>query len=167
MSNIADKVYTPDFIVNEVLDVLKPHINITDTIIEPFKGGGAFFHRLQQHTIRGVDWCEIDLDRDFFKCNQHYDWLITNPPYSIFPLALQHSLQCSTNTVFVIPVGKIFTSLPRLRDIKLSGSAIRQIHYLGSGRQMGFPFGFPVAMVWMQKGWFGGITETYADRCLK
>ena len=162
MSNINDKVYTPEFIVDEVLDIFLPMITDEQTILEPFKGEGAFYDKLP--TGR-TDWCEIDNSVDFLTYDKHVDWIITNPPYSIFKEMLPKMLEVADNIVIVIPVNKLLSSMPRLMDIKRAGSNIKQIHYLGSGRQLKFPFGFPVAVVHLERGYEGRVLTTYADRC--
>ena len=166
MSNINDKVYTPEHIVQEVLAEFTQHINKTATILEPFKGGGAFYEPLKK-LYGDVSWCEIDEGVDFFEHRGKYDWIVTNPPYSIFDKVLPKCLELADNNLLVIPVNKLLSSMPRLMDVKRAGCSIRQLHYLGSGRQLKFPFGFPVACVWIQRGWEGGIRDTYESRCLE
>ena len=163
--NPNDKVYTQEFIVNEVISEFRPYINKFETILEPFRGGGAFYDKLLPLSDNPVGWCEIDEGIDFFDYNIVHDWIITNPPYSSFDKVLPKCLELAENVVLVIPVNKLFSSMPRLMDVKRAGFGIRQVHYLGSGRQLGFPFGFPVAAVWVQKGWDNGITDTYEPRC--
>ena len=112
-----------------------------------------------------TDWCEIDEGKCFFEYDKKVDWIITNPPYSIFKEVLPKMLEVSDNMVIVIPVNKLLSSMPRLIDIKRAGHNIKRIHYLGSGRQLNFPFGFPVAVVHTQRGYEGFVETTYADRC--
>ena len=162
MSNINDKVYTPEFIVDEVLEIFLPMVGEEHTVLEPFKGEGAFYDKLP--SVK-TDWCEIDEGVDFFKYDKKVDWIITNPPYSIFKEILPKMLNVADNIVIVIPVNKLLSSMPRLMDIKRAGSNIKQIHYLGSGRQLKFPFGFPVAVVHIKRGYVGDVITTYADRC--
>jgi hypothetical protein len=166
MDNLNDKVYTPHHIVQEVLTEFGQHITRDSTILEPFKGGGAFYEPLVSNYSK-VSWCEIDEGVDFFKHNNAYDWIVTNPPYSIFNKVLPRCLELADNNLLVIPVNKLLSSMPRLMDVKRAGCSIRQLHYLGSGRQLKFPFGFPVACVWIQRGWEGGIKDTYESRCFK
>lgn len=79
--NPNDKIYTPAFIVDEVMSVFGELIGESDQILEPFRGEGAFFDKLPQGR---TDWCEIDQYRDFFDYNRKVDWIVTNPPYSTF-----------------------------------------------------------------------------------
>tara|TARA_R110000851_G_scaffold273661_4_gene426291 strand:+ start:204 stop:719 length:516 start_codon:yes stop_codon:yes gene_type:complete len=167
MSNINDKVYTPEFIVDEVLDEFLPLICNEETVLEPFRGEGAFYDKLCIADTAGVSWCEIDLGVDFFEWDKRVDWIITNPPYSIFKEILPKMLAIADNIVIVIPVNKLLSSMPRLMDIKRAGHNIKHVHYLGSGRQLKFPFGFPVGAIYIERGYVGHVKHTYADRCYK
>lgn len=172
--NPSDKVYTPKHIVNEVLEHFGIHIEQQHTIMEPFRGdtskedGGNFYKTLSEYSSHPIKWCEIDEGVDFFEVQEKVDWIITNPPYSIFKEVLPKCLDTSGNNILVIPVNKLLSSVPRLMDIKRAGHGIREVYYLGSGRQLKFPFGFPVAAIWIQKGWDKGwYKESYHERCYK
>ena len=167
-NNPSDKVYTPEFIVDEVLEVFGSEIESHSVILEPFRGGGAFYDKLKPLATKlngDVEWCEIDEGRCFFEWDKKVDWIITNPPYSIFKEILPKMLEVADNIVLVIPMNKLLSSMPRLMDIKRAGSNIKHIHYLGSGRQLKFPFGFPVGAVHIKRGYEGDVKITYADRC--
>lgn len=165
--NINDKIYTPSFIVTEVLDFIAPKILKGSTVIEPFKGKGAFYKQFDKY-FDTKTWCEIDEGVDYLSEKGKWTWLITNPPYSTFKLMLPKMLSDADNIVLVIPLNKLLSSMPRLMDIKRAGCGIHSVHYLGSGRQLGFPFGFPVGVVYIKKGYKGtAISTTYAARCYK
>lgn len=161
MTNPNDKIYTPPHIVDEVLDIFLPLVDEGHTILEPFRGEGAFYSKLPE----GASWCEIDKGVDFLNHGGKYDWIITNPPYSTFKEMLPKMLEVANNIVLLIPTNKLLSSMPRLMDIKKAGHNIRRIHYLGSGRQIKFPFGFPVGAIHLQRGHCGDVEITYAERC--
>jgi len=166
--NPNDKVYTPSNIVEDVLAYYGFQIGRQDLLLEPFRGGGAFYDKLKEYSDNEVLWCEIDEGEDFFDFNDKVDWVITNPPYSIFDKILPKLLEVADNNVVVIPVNKLLSSMPRLMDIKRAGHGIRDVYYLGSGRQLKFPFGFPVAAIHIQKGWKEAwYREHYHERCYK
>jgi hypothetical protein len=161
VSNPNDKVYTPASVVDEVLEIFLPLLG-GGTVLEPFRGAGAFYDKLPKSQR---SWCEIDQGRDFMDHHDRYDWIITNPPYSSFHSLLKKMLQTADNLVLVIPPNKLLSSMPRLMDVRSAGSNIHRIHYLGSGRQLKFPFGFPVAAIHLRRGYVGDVEITYADRC--
>lgn len=148
MSNQLDKVYTPHWAIKKVLD----NFPINGKVLEPFAGDGRW---VVQMASRGqpVSWCEIDEGRDFLDWHQRVDWIVTNPPYSTFTEMSRKCMAIASQVVLVIPVNKVMSSMPRLRDISERGFAVREIQILGSGRELGFPFGFPVGAVWLSKGW--------------
>ena len=165
MSNINDKVMTPDFIVDEVLEEFGYLVEQQESVLEPFLGEGAFYNKLTDYS-RDVSWCEIDKGIDFLEYQGSVDWIITNPPYSVFKEMLPKMLEVADNVVMVIPLNKLVSSMPRLMDVHRAGFGIVRIHYLGSGRQLKFPFGFPVAAIYVKRGYKGESTITYAERCL-
>lgn len=151
MSNINDKIYTPYDIAKDMISFFSP----SGTILEPCKGNGAIL----QH-IPNAKWCEIDYGVDFFKFNENVDWIITNPPYSIFDDWLDHSLPLASNIVYLIPVSKILSSYKKMDKIYKWGG-IKHIRYYGTGRSLGFPFGFPVAAFHLQKYYDGDIGVSF------
>lgn len=159
MTNTNDKVYTQPPIVDEVIDIFKEYYN-GGIVLEPFAGGGAFLDKLPVGSL----WCEIDDGVDFLDFSGYVEWVVTNPPYSTFDEMLRKMMEVTNNIVLLIPVNKILSSMPRLMDIKRSGFYINHIHYIGSGRQIGFPFGFPVGVVVLTKN-ASDIKLTYSDRC--
>lgn len=162
MSNPNDKVYTPENIVDDVLGIFLPQVGCAETVLEPFAGKGAFYDKFP----RGRRfWCEIDEGVDFMGYESYHDWIITNPPYSTFSVFLPKMLASARNVVVVIPTNKLLSSMPRLMDIRRAGANIKHIHYLGSGRQLNFPFGFPVSAIHIVSGYDGPIEVTYAERC--
>lgn len=140
-NNINDKVYTPHHVADEVHRVFSHLIKPEDTMLEPFDGEGSF-SRL--NWCENQSWCEIDKGRDFLQYDDHVDWIVTNPPYSTFDQMLNKMMDVSTNMILVIPVNKLLSSMKKLLAMKHRGFYIHHIHYLGSGRSIGFPFGFPV-----------------------
>lgn len=166
LNNVNDKVMTPDFIVDEVLEEFGYLIEQREGVLEPFLGEGAFYNKLLNYS-EDVSWCEIEKGVDFLDYKDSVDWIITNPPYSVFKQMLPKMLEVADNVVMVIPSNKLVSSMPRLMDIERAGCGIKRIHYLGSGRQLKFPFGFPVAAIYVKKGYKGDTKITYAKRCLE
>lgn len=85
-------------------------INIleTDTVLEPFKGEGAFYNNLP--TCK-KDWCEITEGRDWLSYTDKVDWVITNPPFrldngikhenSFWKILLHYSTQVNKGIAFL------------------------------------------------------------------
>jgi len=137
-----DIVMTPDWVAADVMS----YFPVKGKLLEPCRGDGAFYNLMPS----GSDWAEIRQGRDFFDYRHRVDWIVTNPPYSIFNSFLDHALNIATNIVFIIPVPKLMASYVKLDKIYAWGS-IREVRYYGTGRQLGFPFGFPVGAFWLVK----------------
>ena len=142
-----DKIYTPLPIAKKIIDLFP----LYGKVLDPFRGAGAFYEQYPDSVEK--DWCEIDEGRDFFDYDKKVDWIITNPPYSIFDEVLEHSFEIADNIVYLVPLSKVVTSLKRIRNILKYGD-IKEIHII-SASKCGFPFGFPACAIWMQRGYKG------------
>ena len=139
-----DIVYTPDNIAQDIVSYFNP----SGKCLDPCKGNGAFYKYLPT----GSDWCEISLGRDFFDYNDTVDWIVGNPPYSIFRDILSHSFKLSENVVYIVPTNKIFQSFNIMDKIENYGG-IKAILVYGDGRRIGFPFGFSVGAFHFQRNY--------------
>lgn len=143
----SDVVYTPDDVALDVVKFFKP----TGKILEPCAGDGAFLRYLPPDT----EWCEIEKGRDFFAEHRHFDWIVGNPPYSIFSDWLRHSFEIADNILYVMILSSLFNSRPRLREIIEYG--MKTIYILGSGTETGMAtFNFMLGAVHFQRGYTGG-----------
>lgn len=119
----GDVVYTPDYLVDKILG----HLNYSGTVLEPCMGEGAFYNKLKGEK----DWCEVSKGRDFFEYEGHVDWIITNPPWSIFRPFLKKSMEVADNVAFLVTMPH-WTTKARLRDIQEAGFYIREFILLDS-----------------------------------
>ena len=110
LSTANDKIYTP---VETAKDIISK-FNLSGKVLDPFKGNGAFYDNLPETVEK--DWCEIDLGRDFFDYNEKVDWIISNPPYSIFGPVIEHSMEIADNIVYLIPLNKLTSSFTRVKS---------------------------------------------------
>jgi hypothetical protein len=79
----ANEIYLFHQTPNDLaIDLLK-HIDFTigDTVLEPFKGEGAFYNNLPTNLI--TIWSEIKEGRDWLTAPTDVDWVITNPPFRL------------------------------------------------------------------------------------
>ena len=143
----ADKVYTPENIAKLIINKFK----LSGKVLDPFKGKGAFYNNYPE-TVK-KDWCEIDEGKDFFEYKEHVDWIISNPPYSIYDEVMNHSFEIADNIVYLVPLNKIVSSLGRVKKIKEFGG-VPYIYIIGASR-CGFPFGFPCCAIYVKRGYTG------------
>jgi hypothetical protein len=152
----SDVVYTPDTVARAIVEFYRPR----GRILEPAAGDGAFLRHMP-----GALWCELTTGRDFFAWDEHVDWIVSNPPYSVFADWLRHSFDVADNIVYLIPVNKPFNSYKLMSDIYQWGG-IRHCLVFGDGKQLGFPFGFATGAFHFQRAYCGGMSVTFAERNL-
>lgn len=136
-----DKVYTPDYLAKKIVE----HYHPTGKILEPCSGDGAFLKYMPN-----ADWCEIDKGRDFFDYNDKVDWIVTNPPYSLYRQFLQHSLELSDNVVFLQFINAFFMR-KRVYIMRESGFDIEEIWYLDTPPKPWPQTGFQVGCIYFKK----------------
>lgn len=115
----ADKVYTPDWLAEAVVNHYKPW----GKCLEPCAGGGAFVRAMKKYGVASVTEYEIDRGQDFLLTPEDivYDWSISNWPWSKFRPFLQKNLRIAKNIVTLTTINHIFALKARLRDIKEAG----------------------------------------------
>ena len=151
-----DKVMTPTATGSIIVDYFNP----AGVVLEPCRGTGNIYNILVgRKGVTSVPYCEIDEGLDFFDFTDHVDWIVTNPPFSIFDAFLLHSFEVADNVVFFCPLNKVFKSMKIDRAIQSYGG-IKEVLHMGTGSQHGFPFGFPVGCIHYARGYIGGIKYT-------
>ena len=145
-----DIILTPDEVARDVVDFFRP----AGRILDPCKGDGAFLKHMP-----GADWCEIREGRDFYQWTKPVDWIVSNPPYSIFSDFLRHSFTVAANIVYLIPINKAFNSDRMMREVAEYGG-IQSIYVVGGGGALGFPIGFCIGAVHYRRR-YDGPTHTY------
>lgn len=143
----SDIVYTPLNVAKKIIEYLNP----AGLIHDPCKGDGAFYNNFPKS---GGGYSEISEGKDFFDFNEKVDWIIGNPPYSIFLEFLEHSFNLADNVSFLVPTNKIFQRQIIMDMINDYGGIKSQIIY-GSGTLIGFPFGFSVGNFHFKKNYKG------------
>lgn len=157
VGGVNDKVYTPINIAKYIINSLP--IKENEILLEPCRGKGAFYYNFPINTIK--EYCEIDEGKDFFNYNKKVDWIITNPPYSIFDSFVKHCFEISENVVLLCPLSKVVSSLGRIKLFENFGNAI-EIQFIGASK-CGFPFGFPCCSIWLKKNYKGQTNIKFMD----
>ena len=94
-STKADKVMTRKKTAEWIVNYFKNN----GTILEPCAGTNVFYDLFEN---KNKFRCEIDDGLDFFEWEKKVDWIITNPPYSIYDLFLKKPFEISSNGFFII-----------------------------------------------------------------
>jgi hypothetical protein len=151
ISTAADLVMTPP----KVAELIVQHFNPSGSVLEPAKGTGNILRFLPNT----ADWCEITEGKDFFDYDKKVDWIITNPPYSIYDQFLTHCFEVADNVVLLVPIAKAFKSMRVERMVDEYGG-LKEIFLIGGGQKCGFAFGFPTGCLYYQRGYKGDIKRT-------
>lgn len=150
--NPNDIVFTPKGVAAAIVDIFKPN----GKCVDPCKGNGAFLEFLPKDS----DWCEIREGKDFFEYRDKVDWLVSNPPYSLWDEWLDHSFEIADNCVYLVPVAKVWKSWGTIKKIKAYGG-IAGVWMIPASR-CGFPFGFPCGAFHFKRGYNGPMDVMYA-----
>ena len=146
-----DVIMTKDDTAKWILDYFKP----TGKFLEPCRGTGSFYNNYEGEK----DFCEITEGKDFLDYTGKVDWIITNPPFSIFDKFLLKAFEVSDNIVFFCPLIKAFKG-KRLDEKICEYGDIKEIVHMGGGNHHGFPFGFSTGCIHYQRGYKGDIKYT-------
>lgn len=150
----SDVVYTPDWVVKDMLDHFQP----SGVVLDPCRGEGAFHDLLPE----GSPWCEITEGRDFFDWSEPVDWVIGNPPYTLTRKWFQHSYTFAEHLLYLVPCRNVFSAYGFLREIHEFGG-LPEIRVYGTGGRLGFPMGNAVAAFHVHRGWRGTTCFTFYD----
>jgi hypothetical protein len=144
--NKKDVVMTPTSMVTAIVRHFKP----SGRILDPCAGRGAFANQMP-----GCSTCEIQNGSDFFEWREPVDWIVSNPPYSIFYEWMCHSFEVADDIVYLIPLHKIFSGSKYLDRIFEFGG-VKEVMSFGSARIMeGFPVGFAIGAVHFKRNYRG------------
>ncbi len=135
--NYEDVVYTPKYLAKEIIRAVNPSGNLCD----PAAGQGAFYDELRKYGK--TDWFEVDpgfkgKEKDFltYAGQRRWDWIITNPPWSLFGEFLEKSMEHADNIVFLIPFNKL-TTTKRMRIIREAGFDLKTVYLCPQPKEWG------------------------------
>ncbi len=148
----ADMVYTNEKTAKWIVDYFNPQ----GSILEPAAGKDVFYDLFSGEKYR----CEIADGIDFLDWNKKVDWIITNPPFSIYDVFLQKAFSIADNVLFFVPIAKAFKS-NKVQQMVIEYGGLKEIVYMGGGSKHGFAFGFPVGCLHYQRNYKGDCKITY------
>ena len=122
--NKHDILYTPPQIAKLMIDMCD--IRDNDVLLDPCRGGSVFYNNFPTYTYN--NWCEIDEGVDFFKCYDKFDWVIGNPPYSLWNKWIEHTMNITDNFCYIFSYMN-FTPT-RVARIKERGFTLTKMHLL-------------------------------------
>jgi len=153
ISTMNDIVMTPYNTAKFIVDYYNP----IGSILEPCAGENVFYNLF---TNEEKYRCEISEGIDFFEFDKKVDWIITNPPYSIYDDFLEKAFEIADNIVFFVPIQKAFKSENIEKKVMKYGG-LKEILFLGGGRKHKLPFGFPVGCLYYKRNYKGDCKISY------
>lgn len=145
-NNGNDKIMTPVYLAEQIVNHFKPN----GKVLEPCSGTGNFLK-----VLPNADYCEIDSGIDFLEVVGHWDWIITNPPYSKYRDFLIKAMQVADNVVFLQLINATFYKA-RLREMFKYNFGIKEILLIDTPKE--FPqFGFQMGCIYYKRDYKGQI----------
>jgi len=119
-----DKIYTPKPVALKMIEMCDLKEN--DTVLDPSLGGGVFYNNFPSYVEK--DFCEIEQDKNFFECNEKFDCITGNPPYSLWDKWLEHTMKLTDKFCYIFGVLNFTDN--RIKNILKKGFGISKIHLL-------------------------------------
>lgn len=105
---LSDEWYTPQFIVDKCIDIVKDKISRGLSILLPFDTQKSNFVKRLDEQAEGCVLCYGM--RDFIESNDYEcDLIMTNPPFSIKEKVFEKCLQYGKDFILVLPETFIFS----------------------------------------------------------
>ena len=132
-------------------------------MLDPCRGEGAFYDQFPPHPYmhQKQHWCELSEGRDFLAIDKsdgwHYDWIVSNPPWSRFRAFNKRAMAISDNVVWLCTVNHFWLKA-RLRDMDEAGFGIKEIALVDTPPLPWPQSGFQLAAVYIKRDHSGPVT---------
>jgi hypothetical protein len=154
--NGNDRIYTPPRLAEMIVSHFKP----SGAMCEPCRGDGSF-----SRLMPDCDWWEIDEGRDFFDLQiGHYDWIITNPPFSMLYEFAEHAFRFADNVVFLAPLNQTIGLKARNVVADKASMHVREIMLVDTPPPPWPQSGFQLVATYWRRGLEAPGTIRWTDR---
>lgn len=123
--NRNDFYQTPFSMTQQLLDNF--HISLNSRVLEPSCGKGAIVDVLLNNGIQSVEYSDLSHGIDFLEMSEDrkYNYVITNPPFSISDKFIEKAMRIANVGIFLLPLNylhgkKRYDSLYNNSNFKLS-----------------------------------------------
>lgn len=110
-----DAYPTPGWAVEAMAEKIVWHGGIAN-VLEPCIGTGVIADVLLSNYVDSVDWAEIEQGRDFltYEFGRKFDFVVTNPPFSLAKEFIDRSLTLANCVIMLLPLS--FMGSKKRRD---------------------------------------------------
>lgn len=127
-----DVFYTPEALAKDLIPIVP--LKHGDVVLDPFRGGGAFYNNYPKNVKR--EWMEIEEGKDFFASDKQVDWIVSNPPFSLMTDVFEHSIKiCKKGFAYVM--GALNLTPKRIDIAKEGGFHITKMHIYNVDKWVG------------------------------
>jgi len=117
-----DRIYTPKPLALKLIEMCE--LKEGDTVLDPSFGAGVFYDNFPNYVSK--EFCEIDMDKDFFNHTERVDCIVGNPPFSLWTKWLKHTMTITDKFGYIFGMCNITDT--RIRNIIGMGYGITKIH---------------------------------------
>ena len=117
-----DRIYTPKPLALKLIEMCE--LKEGDTVLDPSFGAGVFYDNFPNYVSK--EFCEIDMDKDFFNHTERVDCIVGNPPYSLWTKWLKHTMTITDKFGYIFGTCNITDT--RIRNIIGMGYGVTKIH---------------------------------------
>lgn len=107
-NNVAGKRKKSDFYETpySITKQLLEKIRLYGKVLEPACGNGAIVKELKEYKRDKIKVTSYDINtgKDFLKETNKYDFIVTNPPFSIAEQFIEHALEIASDSYFLLPL---------------------------------------------------------------
>lgn len=157
--NTADKDQhqTPPCIAQVLTDLL----DVTGRVLEPGRGDGAFYNAFPDHSEKL--WCEINEGRDFFGFHEPVDWIVTNPPFSLFFEFLRHSVELANDIAYYCTINHAIALRARNRFMRENKFGVVKVVTTNTPPEPWPQSGFQVGLVHWRRYYDGPQANSHIE----
>jgi len=118
-----DVIHTPPSVALQMIDMCE--LKEGEKVLDPSAGDNKVFYNNFPDFVN-KDYCEITEGKNFFEYNEKVDFVIGNPPYSMWDKWLQHTMEITDKFCYIF--NNFNFTPPRLTKIMNNGYGITKIH---------------------------------------
>ena len=145
-----DEIYTP----LKLCDTIVSHYKPSGKILEPCSGSGNFVKAFNNFGISNITHFDIKNGIDFltYKSNDKFDWVITNPPFSLIHKFIIKCMELEISDIVFLCYANTFMMNGKFNSLKKYGYSIVEMAMCKSPHYHEDKISFDIQEQWVQSG---------------